>query len=203
MILEEKIVRYVILASIFYGLFNLIGQFGSFLSPFIFDYAAVSLLAVVFAVKNRKEKNIWTFILLTLGIIGITVSSGQFIYLINLFAKGKVEIHIPEWIIALSNILLWASLGIQLIQLIKLNSDKIAKYLASLVFVSLVLFIVSKELHFEISWLIQLLLFYGFFLLVFIPKLKYNNSFYLSGLILLLIASLEVLRLISILYLKA
>lgn len=201
MIPEEKIVRYTILASIFYGLFNLIGTFGSFLTPFIFDYAVVSVIALYFCYKNRKEEVIWPFYILTLAFIGTSIASGQFFYLVNLFAhKDKVDLDIPEWFYAVSQISLWFAIGVQIIQALKHKSDKTVKNALLLLTVFLIAFVVLRVMNHQLGLFFEIMLFTAFYLMVYLPKFSYSKSYYLSALILILLASLETLRIISILY---
>lgn len=201
MIPEEKIVRYTILASIFYGLFNLIGTFGSFLTPFIFDYAVVSVIALYFCYKNRKEEVIWPFYILALAFIGTSVASGQFFYFVNLFAhKDKVDLDLPDWFYALSQISLWIAIGIQIIQALKYTSNKTAKNALFFLTALLIAFIFLRVMNHQLGLVFEIMLFAAFYLMVYLPKFSYSKSYYLSALILILLASLETLRIISIIY---
>lgn len=201
MIREEKIVRYVILASLFYGLFNLVGQFGSFLPPFIFNYIIVSIIALVFCFWNRNEKEGWILYCLSAGIIGISISSGQFLYAINLYAKGKVEMQIPEWITFLSHLLIWVSIGATILSIEKDNSNKSIKAILTALFFLLITYAISLLIGFSEALYFFLALSFGLYALL------NSNRFYLNKtqsriiFILILNGSLEVLKIVSILFL--
>lgn len=201
MILEEKIIRVIILASIFFGLFNLIGQFGGFLTPFIFNYTLVSLVAIFFSIRNYGKDGFWTLIAFTISLVGITLSSAQLLYLINLFGSGKIEWEVNPQIHLSFHFLLWFSLAILI--LTHLRRNRIYPKARNLLLLELTLLGVYALAIF-LEWQISVYLFLVFSFTVaanlLINEFRMTPGFIRIALLLFLNASLEGLKIISILF---
>jgi hypothetical protein len=198
MILEEKIIRIVILSSIFFGLFNFLGQFQGFLTPFIFNYVAVSIVAIIFCIRNRNEKDLGPLIGFTLSFSIIMLFSGQFIYLINLFAHEKVLINLDEWYLILNYVIFWGVIFYNLYRLIRLNQkSKIVYYLffqTTLLLLFIIFFLTNQ------IWSTYLFLAFSSLISsnLLIPDFKLTNGIHRMILLIFLNLSLEVLKIASI-----
>lgn len=196
--LEIKIVRIVILVSIFFGMYNWSGQFGSFLTPFIFNYTIVSICAIAFTIRNFGKEDFKTILFFTLAFCLLTINSDQF----YLFQLSFFDVELPSEpypiLTIISVITFWSSILIYCFKLIKSNLDNKSKWLGIsqiLIFVSYLLLIISES---EYSFIVFLLFSALVSLNLLIEKINLSEGLTRISYLIFLNFSLEILKLISI-----
>ncbi|MEZ4936254.1 MAG: hypothetical protein R2799_01530 [Crocinitomicaceae bacterium] len=193
--LEIKIVRATILSSIFFGLFNLIGQSQVFLTPFLFNYALVFLIAVYFSYRNRKMIGFLPLILFTIAFGGITLASGQFMMLVNFFSHENIVYTIPPLYEIASFVLFWGVLVYILLNLLAENRKSIQSYTLILAEIILLLaYIVLHLSHHELAFLFFILFSVTVSFNLIFGGLTSNSGYIRIFYILFLNMSLEILK---------
>lgn len=197
MIREENIVKYIILVSIVYGVSNFLGEFGSFLSPFIFNYAIVAIVSFYFVIRNYNKPDFLLLLLYSITYAIASFDSGQFQYLVNLFGSksfvfelseaSKVMLTITNWLVIITSIIkAWISKSVS--QNLKSGIINI------LLFSAFILSIISHQ-----SFSIYLYLIFSFsFSIQMVSSEKISEGLKRIGYLILLNASLETLKILSL-----
>ena len=200
--LEIKIVRIVLLISIFFGLFNLTGQFGSFLTPFIFNYITVSVVGIVFSIRNYGHKDFIPLLFFSLSSVLITLASGQFTYVLNLFSHSRIIFQVSDKWLLIGFIAFWLTLIYMEVKLLLLNSKSKIIWFQAFQFIILLAYILLYLFSHDFSN--YFFLFYSFLITANLILSDFKSTPGLIRIIYLIFlnASLELLKLISIIYLQ-